>query len=175
MRRFWHPVARSEDLPAGTAKPIRIMSEDFTLYRGAGGAAHLTAFRCAHRGTQLSTGWVEEDNIRCFYHGWVYDASGQCIDQPAEKDESFAAKIKIRSYPAEDYLGLVFAYLGEGDAPHCLAIQTGSKQGNSASEPTYASATGTSTWRTTPTPAISPSSTTHAGQEAGGSPRPWPR
>lgn len=116
LRRFWHPVFRAEDLLPGWTKPLRILGEDFTLYRGEDGAAHAVAFRCAHRGTQLSVGWVEGDCIRCFYHGWKYDASGQCVEQPAEK-ESFADKVRIRSYPTEEYLGLVFAYLGEGDAP----------------------------------------------------------
>ncbi|MBM2811380.1 MAG: hypothetical protein HW416_2139, partial [Chloroflexi bacterium] len=145
MRMFWQPVCRSVDLPSGRAKPIRIMSEDFTLYRGeedphpsplpegegtaplstqhsalstaaSTAAAHVLAFRCAHRGTQLSTGWVEGEDLRCFYHGWKYDASGQCIEQPAEP-EPFCQKIHIRSYPTEEYLGLIFAYFGEGDPP----------------------------------------------------------
>jgi 5,5'-dehydrodivanillate O-demethylase oxygenase subunit len=116
LRLFWQPVQRAVDLPAGRAKPIRIMSEDFTLYRGEGGQPHLLAFRCAHRGTQLSTGWVEGDQLRCFYHGWKYDASGQCVEQPAEP-EPFCQRIKIRSYPVQEYLGLIFAYLGEGEPP----------------------------------------------------------
>jgi 5,5'-dehydrodivanillate O-demethylase len=116
MRTFWQPVYRGQDLPSGRAMPIRVMGEDFTLYRGQGGAAHVVAFRCAHRGTQLSTGWVEGDDIRCFYHGWKYDGSGRCVDQPAE-DEGFKAKVSIRSYPTAEYLGLIFAYLGEGQAP----------------------------------------------------------
>jgi 5,5'-dehydrodivanillate O-demethylase oxygenase subunit len=116
MRRFWHPVYLARDLPAGHAKPVRIMSEDFTLYRGEGGTPHAVAFRCAHRGTQLSTGWVEGDCIRCFYHGWKYDGSGQCVEMPAE-DPSFPPKVQIRSYPAEEYLGLIFVYLGTGDPP----------------------------------------------------------
>src|SRR5581483_5050436 len=116
LRTFWHPVLRSADLSAGRALPIRIMTEYFTLYRGEGGVAHLLAFRCAHRGTQLSTGWVEGDALRCFYHGWRYDASGQCVEQPAEP-EPFCQRIKIRSYPIQEYLGLVFAYLGAGDQP----------------------------------------------------------
>jgi 5,5'-dehydrodivanillate O-demethylase len=116
MRRFWQPVHRVEDLPPGRAKPIRIMSEDFTLYRGETGAAYLVAFRCAHRGTQLSTGWVEGDTLRCFYHGWVYDGDGQCVEQPAEP-EPFCSRIKIKAYPVQEYLGLIFAYLGEGEAP----------------------------------------------------------
>ena len=116
LRRFWHPIYRSEDLPAGRAKPMRLLGEDFTLYRGESGEVHAVAFRCAHRGTQLSTGWVEGDTIRCFYHGWVYDENGQCVEQPAEP-QPFCQRIKIKSYPVEDYLGLIFVYLGEGTAP----------------------------------------------------------
>ncbi len=116
FRTFWHPVYLAADLPAGKAVPIRIMSEDFTLYRGESGKPQVVAFRCAHRGTQLSTGWVEGDCIRCFYHGWKYDASGQCVEMPAE-DPSFPPKVRIRSYPTREYLGLIFAYLGEGAPP----------------------------------------------------------
>jgi 5,5'-dehydrodivanillate O-demethylase len=87
------------------------MSEDFTLYRGESGQPHVLAFRCAHRGTQLSTGWVEGDSLRCFYHGWRYDPDGQCVEQPAEP-EPFCSRIRIRSYPAQEYLGLIFAYFG---------------------------------------------------------------
>lgn len=69
MRLFWHPVYSAEDLKPGWAKPIQIMSEKFTLYRGESGTPHVVAFRCAHRGLQLSLGWVEDDCIRCRYHG----------------------------------------------------------------------------------------------------------
>ncbi|HZT05479.1 MAG TPA: Rieske 2Fe-2S domain-containing protein [Chloroflexota bacterium] len=116
LRLFWHPIMRSDDLPTGRAKPIRIMSEDLTLYRGEDGTPHCVAFRCAHRGTQLSTGWVEGNNIRCFYHGWMYGPDGQCVEQPAEP-EPFCQRIKIRSYPAEEYIGLIFLYMGDGDPP----------------------------------------------------------
>ena len=116
LRAYWQPVYRAEDLLPGRTAPLRVMSEDFTLYRGESGAPHLTAPRCAHRGTQLSTGWVEGDCIRCRYHGWKYDGSGQCVEQPGE-EAAFAQKVKIRSYPVREYLGLVFAYLGDGEAP----------------------------------------------------------
>ncbi|MBM2810861.1 MAG: Rieske 2Fe-2S protein [Chloroflexi bacterium] len=116
LRLFWHPVYIAKDLAAGRAVPIRIMSEDFTLYRGEGGKPHVVAFRCAHRGTQLSTGWVEGDELRCFYHGWKYDGDGQCVEQPAEP-EPFCSRIKIKAYPTIEYLGFVFAYLGEGEPP----------------------------------------------------------
>ena len=116
MRRFWHPIHRAEELRAGQAKPIEIMSEHFTLYRGKTGTPHVVDFRCPHRGTQLSAGWIEGDSIRCMYHGWLFNQSGQCTDQPAE-EKSFAGKIRIRSYPTREYLGLIFAYFGEGAAP----------------------------------------------------------
>jgi 5,5'-dehydrodivanillate O-demethylase len=116
LRRFWQPVYTSAALPAGRAKPITIMNEQFTLYRGESGAAHVAGFRCPHRGAQLSVGWVRGDNIRCLYHGWTFAADGQCVEQPAEP-EPFCAKIRIRSYPTQEYLGLIFAYLGEDEPP----------------------------------------------------------
>src|SRR6185312_1975454 len=116
LRGFWQPVHHAEDVPPGRGKPIKVMGQDYTLYRGKDGATHLVDARCPHRGAQLSIGWVEDDCIRCFYHGWKFDGSGQCIEQPAEP-ASFAHKVQIRTYPCRDYLGLVFAYLGEGEAP----------------------------------------------------------
>jgi 5,5'-dehydrodivanillate O-demethylase len=64
----------------------------------------------------LSIGFVEEDSIRCRYHGWKLDPTGQCVDQPAEKP-GLANRGRIRAYPTEEYLGLIFAYLGEGEPP----------------------------------------------------------
>jgi len=116
MRMFWQPVCLARELERARAIPVRIMSEDFTLYRGESGTVYAVEFRCAHRGTQLSAGWVEGDCIRCFYHGWKYDGTGQCVEQPAE-NPPFSSKVKIRRYPSEEYLGLIFVYLGEDEAP----------------------------------------------------------
>jgi len=116
LRLFWHPVYIGQELKPGWAVPVRLMNEDLTLYRGETGAVHLVDFRCAHRGTQLSTGWVEDDCIRCRYHGWKYDETGQCVEAPLELP-GFPSRIRIKSYPVEEYLGLIFAYLGEGEAP----------------------------------------------------------
>lgn len=116
LRSFWLPVAQAGDIAAGRAKPLRIMSEDFTLYRGESGAPQVLAPACAHRGTLLSTGWVEGDAMRCFYHGWKYGPDGRCIEAPAERD-GFCNTVSIRTYPTREYLGLIFAYLGDGEAP----------------------------------------------------------
>jgi 5,5'-dehydrodivanillate O-demethylase oxygenase subunit len=116
MRMFWQPVYRSDDLKAGRAVPLRIMNEDLTLYRGNSGAPFVVGPRCAHRRTRLSVGRVEGDGIRCLYHGWKYDGGGRCVDQPAEP-AGFAKNVRVASYPTREYLGLVFAYLGDGRQP----------------------------------------------------------
>jgi 5,5'-dehydrodivanillate O-demethylase oxygenase subunit len=116
MRQFWHAVYRSQDLLVGHAKPIRIMSEDYTLYRGHSGIAQTIAHRCPHRGAPMHLGWVEGDSIRCAYHGWKFECTGRCIEQPAE-EPGFARKISIRTYPTREYLGLVFGYFGPGEPP----------------------------------------------------------
>jgi 5,5'-dehydrodivanillate O-demethylase oxygenase subunit len=117
LRQFWQPVFHAVDLAPGRTAPLRIMGEDFTLYRGeTSGTIFLTEAACPHRAARLAAGWVEGDAIRCFYHGWKFGADGQCIEQPPE-ESSFCAKVAIRSYPVRQYLGLVFAYLGEGEPP----------------------------------------------------------
>ena len=116
MRRFWQPVALSHAVKPGTAVPLRVMGEDLTLYRGESGRAHLVGGRCAHRLTVLHTGWVQGDEIRCIYDRWKYDGAGQCTEAPAEGPTA-AARVRIAGHPVHEYCGLVFAYLGGGEAP----------------------------------------------------------
>jgi 5,5'-dehydrodivanillate O-demethylase len=116
LRLFWHPVLRAQDLACGRAKPLEILGEKFTIYRGETGEPHVTEFRCPHRRTQLSIGWVEGESIRCRYHGWRFDAGGQCVEQPNE-DRPFAEKVRLKTYPTREYVGLIFAFLGEGAPP----------------------------------------------------------
>jgi 5,5'-dehydrodivanillate O-demethylase len=129
LRRFWTPVALLSDLEPGRAKPLRIMNQLFTYYRGESGEPYLVGFYCAHRSTQMSTGFIEGDEIRCFYHGWKYDGMGQCIEQPAEGD-SFAAKVRIEGYPVRTYLGLVYAYLGPGEPPEFPRLKILEREGH---------------------------------------------
>ena len=116
LRQFWHPVLRSADLPVACALPIKILDEEFTIYRGESGTPHVVGSRCPHRGTQLSVGWVEKELIRCRYHGWQFDETGQCTEIPANSPE-FASRMKIAGYPTKERVGLIFAYFGEGEPP----------------------------------------------------------
>ena len=117
LRRYWQPIYLSDKLAKATIVPIRILGEDLALYRGESGRAHVVANECRHRLTRLSTGWVEGDTIRCRYHGWRYDESGQCVEQPAEPKPFCASVQKLASYPTHEAHGFIFAYLGEGEAP----------------------------------------------------------
>ena len=117
LRQFWMPVYESDTLPAGRAMPIRVMGEDFAIYRGTSGAAQVTAYRCPHRGAQMHLGWVEGDEIRCVYHGWTFDCTGRCTEQPAE-EPGYNEKVRIKTFPTREHMGLVFAYFGEGEPPH---------------------------------------------------------
>lgn len=116
LRQFWQPVCHSVDVAAKRTLPIRILGEDFTVYRSEGGVPQVIEARCPHRGMPLHAGWVEGDEIRCYYHGWKFNAAGACTQQPAERPD-FCSKISIKSYPTREYLGLIFAYLGEGEPP----------------------------------------------------------
>ncbi len=116
LRSFWQPVYAAERLSPGKAVPLRILGEDFTLFRGESGTPHIVGATCAHRGLALSVGRIKGDCISCFYHGWTYDGDGQCVAQPAET-KGFASRVKIPGYPTREYLGLIFAYFGGGEAP----------------------------------------------------------
>src|SRR3990167_8027247 len=107
LRRYWLPVGCSEYV---TKKPqrIKVLGEEFVLYRGESGGAALMQLRCAHRSLALDYGRVEGDCLRCPYHGWLYDRTGQCLEQPAETEgSSFKDKIKLKSYKVHEFSGLV--------------------------------------------------------------------
>jgi 5,5'-dehydrodivanillate O-demethylase len=117
LRRYWHPVGCSELL---THKPqrVKLLGEELVLYRTADGPPAVMELRCAHRNVALDYGRVEGDCIRCPYHGWLYDPTGQCVEQPAEPAEStFKDRIKLKAYPTQEFSGLIYAYLGPEPAP----------------------------------------------------------
>jgi 5,5'-dehydrodivanillate O-demethylase oxygenase subunit len=116
LRKFWHPFALADEVAPGTARAVRLLSEDLTLYRGESGTPYLIGGRCAHRCSVLHTGQVGGEEIRCMYHGWRYDGTGLCTDIPAEKKPRLRSP-RVAGYPIREYCGLLFAYLGDARAP----------------------------------------------------------
>jgi phthalate 4,5-dioxygenase len=119
LRRYWQPAALSEELPSdGAPLPIRLMGEDLVLFRDDLGQPGLLGIHCAHRGADLSYGRLEDGGLRCIYHGWLYDRTGRCLDQPGEPSGStFHERIRQTAYPCAELGGIVFAYLGPGEPP----------------------------------------------------------
>ena len=116
IRQFWQPVITVDEIEPGGVRRVELLGEHFTAFRSKDGQFHLVEDECPHRLTRLHLGWVEGDCIRCFYHGWKFNGAGACVEMPAESD-AFRRKVKIKGYPTRQYLGLVFAYFGEGEPP----------------------------------------------------------
>ena len=118
MRRYWHPIALAEELAAGAPMPIKILGEELVLFRDERGRLGLLGLYCSHRCADLSYGRIEDGGLRCLYHGWLYDVSGRCLEQPAEPPESrYRDEIRHLAYPLIERGGLIFAFLGEGEPP----------------------------------------------------------
>ncbi|MFD7870243.1 Rieske 2Fe-2S domain-containing protein [Microbacterium sp. NPDC059771] len=115
LRRYWHPVAKVED---ATTRPLslRVLGEELVLFRTRKGKAGLLHPRCIHRGASLFYGGVEDEGIRCCYHGWVFDTEGHCLEQPCEPDLGLHRdRVRQPWYPVEEQYGLIWAYMGPPD------------------------------------------------------------
>ena len=125
LRAYWQPIALSEELPPGGAPlPVLVMSEELVLFRDEQGNPGLLGLHCPHRGADLSYGRLEDGGLRCIYHGWLYDVTGRCLEQPGEPAGStFHERIKHTAYPCHEVAGLIFAYLGEGERPQFPAYE----------------------------------------------------
>jgi 5,5'-dehydrodivanillate O-demethylase len=121
MRRYWHPIAAVSEMESEPTREVRLLGEDLVLYKDRSGNYGLIDRYCAHRRVNLAYGIPEEQGLRCMYHGWMYDETGQCIEQPFEEtvrpESRFKDKIKLSGYPVQELGGLLFAYLGPAPAP----------------------------------------------------------
>jgi 5,5'-dehydrodivanillate O-demethylase len=118
LRRYWYPVAFVRELDEWPIKKVRLLGENFALWKGPKGTYGIVQEHCPHRRASLVYGVVEEEGLRCGYHGWLFDHTGQCLDQPAEpEDSTFANRIQAFAGKAEALGGMVWAYIGPDPAP----------------------------------------------------------
>lgn len=118
FRRFWWPVITSERLgdADGSPKRMRVLGEDLVVFRDTGGKVGVLQAYCPHRRALLYWGRNEECGLRCAYHGWKFDVSGQCVDMPTEPPEStYVARLATIGYPAAEKGGLIWVYFGPKD------------------------------------------------------------
>ncbi len=113
LRRFWHPVAMSSQLDTGYPVAVQILCEPLVVFRDLSGRVGVLHRHCAHRRASLEFGRIEQQGIRCCYHGWHFDIDGTILDTPGEpQDSAIRHQICQGAYPAVEFKGLVFAYLG---------------------------------------------------------------
>ncbi|NWG26588.1 MAG: aromatic ring-hydroxylating dioxygenase subunit alpha [Pseudorhodoplanes sp.] len=119
MRMYWQPAALVEELdPRRPIKAVRLLGEDFVIFRDDKGRYGLMDRDCPHRGADLAFGRLEDGGLRCSFHGWLFDHAGQCLETPAEPEGStFCQRIRQRAFPVVERNGILWAYLGEGEAP----------------------------------------------------------
>jgi phenylpropionate dioxygenase-like ring-hydroxylating dioxygenase large terminal subunit len=117
FRCYWLVVGtlrELRDIPVG----LKILGEDLVLFRDLKGDIGLVGLHCPHRGSSLEYGDIEERGIRCPYHGWLFDVTGNCLQQPGEpKGSEYHRKVKHLSYPVRELGGLIFAYMGPDRDP----------------------------------------------------------
>lgn len=116
FRRYWLPALLAEELPSDDCAPVRIklLSERLIAWRDSDGRYGLMDEFCAHRGVSLWFARNEEHGLRCPYHGWKYDVTGQCIDVPSEPESSnFCSNVKLKSYPLVQVGDILWTYMGD--------------------------------------------------------------
>jgi 5,5'-dehydrodivanillate O-demethylase len=118
LRYYWYPIAFESDFDKAPTKSVRLLAEDWTVYKTPSGRYGIIAERCPHRRSSLTYGVVTEDGVRCGYHGWRFDFDGNCLEQPAEADnQNFRNRVKNKAGRAETMGGMVWVYVGPTPAP----------------------------------------------------------
>ena len=115
LRRYWHPFLESSQLPEadGMVLEVTLLGEKLVAFRGTDGRVGLIQWNCPHRSAPLYYARNEENGLRCVYHGWKFEVTGQCVDMPSEPERSnFKDKVKVLSYPVEERGTVLWAYMG---------------------------------------------------------------
>jgi phthalate 4,5-dioxygenase len=115
LRRFWLPALLSDELPEADGDPIRtrMLGEDLVAFRDTNGNVGIVDAYCPHRRGPLFFGRNEECGLRCVYHGWKFDTTGQCVDMPSEPPASdFKERLRVKAYPTCEIGGMIWTYMG---------------------------------------------------------------
>ena len=120
LREYWLPALQCKEVEGPDSPPLRfrLLNENLIAFRTTSGTVGVIQNACPHRGASLFFGRNEEEGLRCVYHGWKFDVTGQCVDMPSEPAESnFKAKIKARAYPCVERNGVIWMYMGPRETP----------------------------------------------------------
>jgi phenylpropionate dioxygenase-like ring-hydroxylating dioxygenase large terminal subunit len=115
MREYWIPAAMSAELKAdGDPMRLVLLGERLIAFRDSSGRVGVMDHKCPHRCASLFLARNEENGIRCVYHGWKFDADGNCLDTPNLSGlPDFKNRIKAKAYKVAERNGLVWVYMGK--------------------------------------------------------------
>ena len=93
MRMYWQPAALVDELTGDRpVRAVKLLGQDFVLFKDEQGRYGLLDRDCPHRGADLAFGRLEHGGLRCAFHGWLFDVEGQCLETPAEPAGSALCK-----------------------------------------------------------------------------------
>lgn len=107
----WVAITNSAELDmARPVMPITLEGKSYVLFRDDQGELGLIGRHCPHRGADLCFGRLEDNGLRCPFHGWHFDRTGQCVEQPAEPEGSrMYTQIKVPMVPVVEQNGVIMA------------------------------------------------------------------
>jgi phthalate 4,5-dioxygenase oxygenase subunit len=119
LRNYWQPIALVDELPAERpVRAVRLMGQDFVVFKDEQGRYGMLDRDCPHRGADLAGGRLEANGLRCAFHGWLFDVHGQCLSTPGEPvGSTLCTRIRQSAYPVVERSGILFAYIGKGEPP----------------------------------------------------------
>ena len=113
LARFWHPVAFAHEIQS-TPVPARLLDVDLVIWRTDAGV-HVARDLCPHRGTRLSAGRVDQDQLICPMHGLHFDGEGQCSKIPSNPEQTarVSPRLRLQSLQVEDRYGIIWTCLAD--------------------------------------------------------------
>lgn len=114
IRNAWYVGAWEHELADGALLSRKLLGESVLFYRTEAGEAVALRDRCSHRFAPLSIGRREGDNVRCMYHGLVFNPQGECVEEPGRKGCS--PNTDVRRYPTVSRYRQVWIWMGDAQA-----------------------------------------------------------
>lgn len=115
LRDLWYYA-----MPGDCLKPRKILAkillnEPILFGRDRHGKAFAIQDYCPHRAVPLSDGRFNGEEIECCYHGWRFNAKGQCTAIPCLTDDQNIniSRFGVKAYPLAECQGNIWIYMSQ--------------------------------------------------------------
>lgn len=111
LRNCWYVAAWQHELDTSRLLARTLLNEPIVFYQHATEGPVALADQCCHRCAPLSRGRIEDGNLRCMYHGLLFNPAGKCIEIPGQT--LIPPKAVVRPYPVVARNKLVWIWMGD--------------------------------------------------------------